>query len=331
MKEPIILGAGLSGCLAAHVMTGAEIWESRPLARMIESPEHRAVLRFRSDQISKLTGIPFEKVQVRKSIWYEGQEFRLPDIRLTNMYSRKVTDTYHDRSIVNLETVTRWLAPGDFHAQLLDSLRGRIRFEHLVRSITSTSMNAVVGSGYETLYDRSEVPIISTAPLPVLAKIVGLPSPVSPQSGKRIVVHRFRLPGADVNLSMYYPSPRLPVYRASIMKDLLTVECIAAHDSYKYWVADDWMNEVYHSLGITPGDAVPVDTGEQLGKISYDLNETVRKNWILDLTVRFNIYSLGRFAVWKNVLQDDVYQDALRIKGFIHSGSHYDAFKFARA
>ena len=68
---------------------------------------HKALLRFRSDEVSKLTGIKFRKVFVIKSIWSEGEE-KYPSPRLVAMYSKKVTGSYENRSIIDISTTTRY-------------------------------------------------------------------------------------------------------------------------------------------------------------------------------------------------------------------------------
>ena len=57
-----IVGTGLSGLIAAHIWPNANVFELSP------SPieQHKALLRFRSDVVSQVTGIEFKRVKVRK-------------------------------------------------------------------------------------------------------------------------------------------------------------------------------------------------------------------------------------------------------------------------
>lgn len=328
MPQTIILGAGLSGCLAGVMNPDAVILEAKSSDKFMASPEHKAVLRFRSDKISKITGIPFKEVQVRKSIWHEGREFRLPDIRFTNMYSRKVVGGYFDRSIVNLETMTRWSAPEDFHFRLLKQCRDRVHFDSPVKVIGTGAVMIGDESGVRETIPRDDGDvIISTLAVPFMAKILGLESPVSFSAGRRVWVERYRVKNCNLNVSMYYPDDRISVYRASIMGNLLSIEMISETTSPEMRRN---MIEVMSSLGINEEDLTYVDGGSQLGKLDYNLNDKIRKDWILKLTLDYGIYSLGRFAIWKNVLQDDVYEDALRIRGWVASGSNYDLVKSVR-
>lgn len=331
MSHPIILGAGLSGCLAGIMHPEAVIVEAKTEKAFKASPEHKAVLRFRTNNISQLTGIPFKEVQVRKSIWYQGREYRFPDIRLTNLYSRKVSDGYFDRSIVNLETVTRWLPPEDFHLRMLGKVNGRVHFGCKITGITNDHISVLRDGARpdeESPMTRSECPVISTIAMPIMAKILGVESPVSFSSGKKVFVVRLRIKNSNLNISMYYPDPEFPVYRSSVMGDILSVEFIENLIPEQLpSIKSEALYTVLESLGINPLDVEILDEGSQLGKISYNVNERTRKNWVLKLTLDHWIYSLGRFALWKNILQDDVYHDALKIRQFIESGTHYDFIK----
>ena len=327
-NKTIILGAGLSGCIAGIMNPDAVIFEAKSEESFMASPEHKAVLRFRSNKISQLTGIPFKEVQVRKSIWYQSKEHRFPDIRFTNMYSRKVVGGYFDRSIVNLDTVQRWLPPPDFHSVMLGKISRRVKFGC---PVSACNRNYLLcrweHSDEDSPISRDNGSIISTIAVPIMEEILNLPSPVSFSSGKKIYVVRFKIHNCNLNVSMYYPDPDFPVYRASIMCDVLSVEMI--DKNFNTCTADEWFQSgilrvVMNSLGLDRKDLEYVDEGRQLGKINYDIDDRARKNWIVRLTIENQIYSLGRFAVWKNILQDDVYEDAKKISSYIESGTHYD-------
>jgi hypothetical protein len=53
------------------------------------------------------------------------------------------------------------------------------------------------------------------------------------------------------------------------------------------------------------------------------MNEEIRKEFIFKTTVQNNIYSLGRFATWRNLIMDDVYKDIQVIKKLMNQ-SNYD-------
>ena len=78
----IIVGAGLAGLLAARCMK-----HMSPIIceKQSELPNnHSALLRFRSDVVSEMTGIPFKKVSVQKAVINESGEFASPTLRSTS-------------------------------------------------------------------------------------------------------------------------------------------------------------------------------------------------------------------------------------------------------
>lgn len=291
-----IIGAGLTGCLAGYVFKNAVIKE------YLEKPkEHKAVLRFRSDWASKLTGIPFKKVKVYKGIYMDGEHVQ-PSIDLMNQYSCKVTGGYYDRSISNLEPVTRWIAPSDFHGQMLDDLNDRIIY------------------GYNVDVSDCSKPLISTLPLPILLDRLGIEFDFKSPDGnksKSIFVTTCKIANCDVYQTMYYPGYDTSVYRASITGDNLIIESTAL-------ICQRTITMVAYSFGLYVQDC-KVETlnfEQEHGKF-IPLEEEQRKQLMYDITKDYNIYSLGRHATWRKILLDDVIQDCTRIEKMI-SKSAYD-------
>ena len=290
-----IVGAGLSGLIAAHIWPNAKVYEiaNGPLE------QHKALLRFRSDVVAQVTGIEFKKVKVRKGIFDNGR-FCEPTIALSNQYSKKCLGRIEpERSIWNLEPAIRFIAPDDLYQQLVDNCGSRIEW----------------GADYQF---QREV-CISTIPLPVLIQKVS-PSYLHINFNKSpITVQRFYIPNCDAYQTVYFPTPTHSVYRASITGDILIVE----HADILY---GDWIADVERAFAITMSYCSPLGEVEQkYGKIA-PINEGQRKSIIFDMSRRFGIYSLGRFATWRNILLDDVVGDAAVIKRLMR-GDHYDLYK----
>lgn len=298
-----IVGAGLAGLLAAHA------W---PQARVIESSdkpksEHKALLRFRSDAVARLTGIDFKKVTVRKGIWLDGK-FIKPDIRAANMYAQKVTGSLSgERSIWNLEPVERFIAPETLYDEMVANVGARITW------------------GKEFDYNAIEAPIVNTAPLSIVLKKVGMAGAAQiPFLRAPIVVQRYRVADANVYQTVYFPDEKLALYRASITGSLLIVESVFREDGA---LVPDAMGHVSAAFGI-PGPHEFIDAVEQkYGKI-VPLLEAERKRILHDLTAKCGIFSLGRFATWRNVLLDDVVRDIDVIRRLMKATS-YDRRMFA--
>lgn len=291
--QPIIIGAGLAGLIAANAWPASTVIEAAPAPRAL----HRALLRFRSDAVANLTGIEFRKVRVHKGIWSDGR-FVQPNISVANRYAKKVIGRIAgERSIWNLESVDRFVAPDTFYEQLVDAAH----------------MRTFWGTKAEFAGMRSTN--ISTAPLPVVLSELGIPTELKFDRAP-ITVVRCRVRGADVFQTVYFPDDETPMYRASITGETLIIEAMATDVSPK-----DWLPRALVLVGRAfATDVVQiVDTvDQQYGKI-VPIADADRKRVLFDLTQERGIYSLGRFATWRNILLDDVVKDIHAIKKMMNS------------
>jgi hypothetical protein len=301
-----IIGAGLSGLIAATQFPQAQVYE----ANGPESISHRALLRFRSDTISRLIGIPFRQVMVRKSIWFNGQHCQ-PSVDLSNMYSRKTNGQYMDRSIWNINPVERFIAPETIWSQLVELVGNRIHW------------NAAIQPEEIRDEDRQHA-FISTIPMPTLLKMLDWQAS-APFSFKSIRVDRFRIKGADIYQTVYYPRPEMGVYRASVTGDLLIMEMVCDEQG-EVVGTDACFDQVLRSFGVRHDDVELLDLShrQRFGKIAPMESDRERRQLIYNATVKHHIYSLGRFATWRNILLDDVASDIAVIKRLITNG-HYSA------
>lgn len=283
-----IFGAGLAGLLAGCHFQRATIYEAQP-----QHAPHSALLRFRSSAVGDAVGVEFRKVRVHKSMW--------PACTVTparaNLYSRKVIGTLADRSIWNLEDVDRYIAPENFIEELLERCAGRIEWGRVV-----------VGDDFL----NNKEPVISTLPMALLYNCVGSrPCPVD-FTYKMIHTKRFKIAGADVFQTIYFPLPETNLYRASITGDILIAEYVEHKDDYDFFPA----------FGLRKTDCKELETtNKHFGKIKT-INNEWRKGFIYDLTTKYNIFSLGRYATWRNILLDDVLKDISVIKKMMKVGAY---------
>ena len=297
-----IIGAGLAGLIAAHAWPRATILEASPQPTV----NHRALLRFRTDAVARLTGIEFRQVRVHKGILIDG-EFVPPSIRAANLYARKVLGQVKgDRSIWNLAPVDRYVAPDTLYEQLVVAASDRICW------------------GTPATFDFGKADkVVSTAPLPVTLRAVGIePAVEFRRAGIRVL--RWTVPGVDLFQTIYFPGDETPVYRASFTGNTLIAELVG--------------NTIADALDtlIDLGEAFGVDitAAESLGEVKQTygkiepISDAARKDFLFRLTHEHGIYSLGRFATWRNILLDDVVDDISVIKRLSHADSRY-ALKIA--
>lgn len=303
-----IVGAGLSGLIAAHIWPQARIYEIAPTPM----EQHKALLRFRSDVVAQVTGIEFKRVKVRKGVWTADHGFVAPSIYIANQYSQKCLGRIEpERSIWNVEPCERFIAPDDFYQQLLENCAERISW------------------GHDFDFDRSGVvsnDAISTIPLPVLLnKIDDDPWNLPVEFNRApITVQRFRIKNCEAYQTVYFPDAYHSVYRASITGETLIVE----HADSPF---GDWRGAVGLAFGIDLHASGFIELGaveQKYGKI-VPIEDSIRKSILFDMTHKYGIYSLGRFATWRNILLDDVVGDAAVIKRLMR-GDRYDLLKEVR-
>lgn len=287
-----IVGAGLAGLLAAHAWPHSPVFEARGPS---EQAGHRAVLRFRTDAASHLTGIPFKRVKVRKSIWFDGREVA-PSVRMGNLYSLKVLGRVApDRSIWNVDQEIRFIAPSDFYEQLVAGVASRIQWD------SPFNFKALDGR------------VINTAPLPIVLTQLGIDVPKSKLAAQKITVLRMHIEGVEAYQTIYFPEQGSSLYRASLEGDQLIVEIAGEHAPASAAI-DIAQQEARAAFGLSGMPYTFTDYAVQpLGKIE-GLPDDERKALLFKLTSEHGVYSLGRFATWRNVLLDNVIDDISAIK-----------------
>lgn len=300
MKPQAIIGAGLAGLLAAHHFRNIPIFEAGK-----QKENHQALLRFRTAKVAELTGIKFKEVQVRKSIWDGTRHLDKCDIQAANAYSKKVLGKVVDgRSIWKLDTVSRYVAPTDFYWRLTETLKSRIEYE----SVYDFGQHAELKIGEQSL-------VINTAPLPIVLKSLGLEVG---EEFKRapIIARRYALPDCEgVYQTVYFPFANNSVYRASI------TDCTLIVESVREPCQNDMM-QVFRAFGLDYNQsAIYSTTPQEYGKI-LDIERLKRRHLMSKLTDDYGIYSLGRFATWRNILLDDVVDDIAAIDNLVGSDEY---------
>lgn len=299
----IIYGAGMAGLLAGHMLRRYEpvICEAQP-----ELPHnHSAVLRFRSLAVSEATHIPFREVIVHKAVMWEAELCNHATLAMQNMYSNKVVGIIRNRSIINTESAVRYIAPPDFIAQLAKGLD-----IHYATPLLASDIK------------YNEEPAISTIPMKLMMRMVGV------EHDKRMFRHspiwtlNAELAG-DINVyqTIYYPENDYQWYRASITGNWLTVEFI---DQPEENLANQYIEFILSHFGLArmllKGPAKW--KRQEYGKL-IPIADHLRHHFIDSLTEQFNIYSLGRFGTWRQILLDDIVNDVRVIDQLITIQSRY--------
>lgn len=292
----------MAGLIAARVFPGATIQDGRSGF----APNHKAVLRFRTDRVEQITGIKLKRAVVDKAIYYGGKLYTRCNPSFGNQYSMKVVGRLERRSIWNLESELRYIPPSDFEARLYAPIANRVNW----------------GADIESLANHLSGPMISTIPISALAMMIDfsvdeMERNMKGRKGTPIYVTRYRVGDCDVNQTIYFPGGGTSMYRATLTDGVLICEFAKVPAMFDEILP---MLEVAFATGFG-GASVIDETYNPNGKLT-PLNEKFRKNFLFCLSHERGIYSLGRFATWRNILMDDVVQDAVLIRDMIASSAY---------
>lgn len=298
MNKLEIWGAGMAGLIAANILR-----KHNPIVYEAKSElphNHKALLRFRTNKVSIATGIPFKKVKIKKAIWDGEKLHNEGNLMLENLYSQKVTGTVAERSISNFHGEERYIAPSDFIERLAEGID--IRFNSKIAGVRSDDITS-----------------ISTLPMPVNMQIAGLKDE-NKYDCKPIYSLNFKIlsPKTDIYQTVYDVSENSPFYRLSISGDEGIFECRMPETIVK----EEIEMILYHCFGLRNIEiSEPAMTEQKLGKI-IPVDDTIRKNNILNLSREKQIYSLGRFATWRQIMLDDIIDDIDIIEKLIQQDNY---------
>jgi hypothetical protein len=301
-----IYGAGMAGLLAANMLRRA-----RPVvheAQAVLPNNHGALLRFRTDAVARETAQPFRQVRVLKAVKRAGRLRTSTTIQDANQYSYKVTGAVAPRSVLDLSPCDRYIAPDNFLTMM-------------ARDAVLKMGCALTPERLSELEGQREIAGISTIPMPVLMKLVDWPN--RPTFGYRPIWSMTVELGAGVDVfqTIYYPEPEVRPYRASITGHKLIVE----------WAEDPGDNAPNDALmvvedfglrDITLALSAPPVKRQEYGKLLPIAREH-RHEFIMAMTDRYNLYSVGRFATWRQILLDDVVRDMTLVAAMITERSAY--------
>jgi hypothetical protein len=300
-----IIGAGMAGLLAgAMFRQEAQIYEA---AASLPN-NHHALLRFRSDDIAQHLNIEFSSVEVMKIVkpWRNKVAEAIG-------YSMKSNGRASLRSIRSAEGKIdkRFVAPPDFIQQLEELQTNEIHYDFKVdKKWIETTGNSE--------------PIISTMPMGSLMQLLEYPEPLEfNYRHGHVIKAELDLP-SDLCATIYYPDPELPFTRATLTGDALQIELVEEYARVIFTLpiileivlGDFGLESCRHSAELVP---------QRYAKIS-PVNDRERRKFIMWATDNFNIYSLGRFAVWKpGLLLDDVFHDVRKIQAMLRNGHNYES------
>lgn len=327
-----IVGAGMAGLLAANML-------QRHRPRIIESQpslpnNHSAVLRFGSDKVAEVTGIPFKRVKMIKGTlpWKNPVADALSYAAKCSGFARS------DRSIpVGIERGERWIAPQDLIARMAGDMdiQFNTSLDFTSEALSIHPPKPRVGTlyrGEDKVTDKAipnAGPYISTIPMPALMDILQYPDKPDFKfvEGANL---RFTIANCDAYVSLYVPDPAFRFNRVSVTGDEIIAEFAFPHPmpQLREHEVHNLEFPICDLLGIRTFSISDITyTHQRYAKIQ-PIDDIARKKFLAWATDNYNIFSLGRFATWRpGLLLDDLVHDVRQIEKWI--GDRY-AMKFAR-
>lgn len=307
-----IIGAGMAGLLATNMMHRHSPWISEKQSSLPHN--HSAVLRFGSDKVGEVLGIPFRKVKLIKT--YLPYANRVADNLL---YSYKCTGVYRsDRSIATeVFAADRWIAPPNL-IQRMAANAHHIKFDY-----------ELTMEGIKHWHHRNE-PIISTIPMPSMMRLLGYERQIEFKhiSGANIIA---KIANCDAFISLYIPDPNYGFSRVSITGDEMILEYPFPAVVYEFNDAEigEQVEKACEILSIDQSKVLSVEFKQQTYAKIQPIDDGERKRFLSWATDNFGIFALGRYATWRpGLLLDDLVHDVRLIEKWINEGNY--AMRFHR-
>lgn len=296
MKTVLIIGAGVSGLVAAQMLRRnyncIVVERSQAL-----TPTNNAVMRLRSRAL-ETAGVKLRRVKVLKSV-LNSSNF----VRDALSYAYKCTGEYRsDRSMPQADEIVERFVADDLLGQLSQGID--IRY--------GCNVNSFAVAAEEFAADH----VISTIALPAALQLT-LPGFDSAQFKfqKGFVVNA-RVSNCNAYASLYVPLESSIITRISITGDNLAIEFkFDSNYSIICRKFNDILEEVCSLIGFRQHELYDVKINSQAMHKIVPIGERKRKDYVRSLTDNFNIYSLGRFATWRpKLLADDLVRDVKLIE-----------------
>lgn len=291
----IIIGAGISGIMAEKAFLGSGFDIEMYDASKEPLKAHLAVMRLRDQESERYFG-QLDRITVRKAVLWKNNLTENPTIQMNNEYSLKTRGMIDRRSLSSCGEVDRYLFrefPKSFICQYGQSLTGY------------KDKSFEIGNNLKQ-YDIC----ISTIPMPSLLSVLGI------NAGIEFIYKPIYVSRMSINLdsrvyqTIYIPESQFLVYRITLDNNVIVTESLAGFPSAE---EIDYLLQFF-AIGSKNYD---LNSGhkqvQKYGKI-VDIDDAVRRSLLMMITDKFNIYSLGRFAIWKSIRVDDVIKDIEQIK-----------------
>lgn len=322
----IIIGAGISGLIAFNFFKKYNpVIIEKNTEREFGLNNHSALFRIKDSRIPLLLGLNARKISISKSIYSSREFHEKPTIKMANEYSIKTNGTISKRSILNeSDNGIRYLINKE---ELIKEFIKRYKYHcHFgCKLINIENKMITVDIKDKGLQNFNYNNCINTTRVDNLLQLTGNKLKVTNKNFKILPIYTANIKlkiKCNVNQTVYIPDRDEIIYRMTLQENKLIIE------GTKTIIFGDIISLSNSIFGLRECDfdfnSLKYEEMKQ-GKIR-EIEENNRRNIIFNLTKNYHIYSLGRFAIWKNITTNDLMQDCEIIERFINfsdtSGSY---------
>ncbi len=313
--ETLIIGAGLSGLMMGYLhKRNYLIVEASPAINFdIGTPFYLH---------APLEWLPtaWKEIDVHHHCWDGARFHRVPDLRMMNNYSRKIVGKIIDTSLKFMDgSVKRGFVPeggnaGQVLKDLVNEVGSNLHLATKLIKLDAKNKAAAIelphGSSRIIRYKN----LVSTLPLPVMLKMLGLEFPHKFESDPITTIFFDLLPGASVEAfqTINITDPADPFYRVSLMDQKIVFETMNPDDQDAASLCAYALELGSKLWGFILDPNSGVLQTVKPGKF-HPIPKTARKQLLAKLTNEFGIYCLGRYAIWDYQRIDHVAENAKKI------------------
>jgi hypothetical protein len=285
-----IIGAGLSGLLAYNFFKNEEIviFEKNKEENM--KFNHNAILRTKNEEFPRMLGIDYEEVELEKNYLFENKLYLNTTIEMKNNYSMKVSDRLFKRSL-NKE------------------YNSRKRFIFDISTINYDKYKIVYGCNIDKRENLGDCDFcISTIPMNSAGKIFNINIKENFNMKDIFITLIYLNIDSELHQTICDCNDLSYIYRMTLNRRIITIESIGE-------IKERNIFEGIKYFGLSVNNISEIKNAIQKNGKIFEISDDIRKAFLLELTLKYNVYSLGRYAIWKpKLMLDDLLSDLYKIR-----------------